>query len=274
MKSDLQLQELLGGLMRRSSETARYLWQKGWAEANAGNLSINARLKTDQNAMNDCLTEKVLLGEGVSCKHLGGCLILISGTGARFRDIADDPEKGMCVIRITDDGKAYQYYNPAASSVQSKPTSELATHLKLHDYLAGTHSVSKVVLHTHPTELVALTHIRKFWNEDIFNGIILGMLPEVKVILSEGAGLVDYALPGSVRLADATLQKLAEGYRTILWQKHGCLAVSDDPIKAFDMIDILNKGAQVLLNCLNAGEMPEGLSKSELQELEAAFNLK
>jgi hypothetical protein len=40
------------------------------------------------------------------------------------------------------------------------------------------------------------------------------------------------------------------------------------------MIDILNKGAQVLLACLNAGEMPEGLSKSELQELEAAFNLK
>jgi rhamnulose-1-phosphate aldolase len=143
--------------------------------------------------------------------------MLISGTGTRFRDIADNPVSGMCVIRITNDGKAYQFYSMSASSGQIKPTSELATHLKLHDYLVRTKSSNSVVLHTHPTELVALTHIRKFWNEGVFNGIILGMLPEVKVILPEGAGLVDYALPGSVRLADTTLQKLSEGFRTILW---------------------------------------------------------
>ncbi len=84
---------------------------------------------------------------------------------------------------------------------------------------------------------------------------------------------VDYALQGSEKLARSTLEKIIEGFRIVIWQKHGCLAVSESPVNGFDAIDILNKGAKVLLACLNADEVPEGLSGTELTELKKAFNL-
>lgn len=261
-------------VLAQVKDVAGYLWQKGWAEANAGNLSIDVTDSFNFSESEHVASASSSLNTSLDYSSIAGRSILITGSGCRFRDISKEPESGMCIIHLSDYGKAYQIFKRKFSETDVKPTSEIATHLRLHEHFAKSGSLNKVVLHTHPTELVALSHMKKYWDEKKFNSVLLGMLPEVKVILPEGAGLVDYALPGSEKLAEGTLEKLIKGYRIIMWQKHGCLAVSDNPLSAFDMIDILNKGAQVLLACLDAGEIPQGLSKDELDELAVAFNLK
>jgi rhamnulose-1-phosphate aldolase len=269
----INVNEHMSAIVQQVKDVARMLWNKGWAEANAGNLSIDV---TDNclrfyEKKNTPESNVVLRPDGYA--NLKGRRILITGSGCRFRDIDRDPESGMSIIQISDDGLKCCILDVYGFNKDIRPTSELATHLLLHNYFRKMDLKEKAVIHTHPTELVALSHMRRFWNEDIFNSMLHGMLPEVKVMIPKGAGLVDYALPGSEKLAKSTLEKISQGFRIVMWQKHGCLAVSDSPVRGFDTIDILNKGAQVLLACLNAGEKPEGLSGVELSELEQAFNL-
>jgi rhamnulose-1-phosphate aldolase len=273
MRKMINVDEQFGIIVQQVKNVAEMLWDKGWAEANAGNLSIDITesLFSSDKKINTPKTNIMLRQAGYA--HLGNRRILITGSGCRFRDIAEDPKNGMCIIQISQDGSAYGILDAYGFNKDIRPTSELATHLLLHDYSRKTGLKGSVVIHTHPTELVALSQIKRFWNENVFNLKLHGMLPEVKVVIPKGAGLVDYALPGSEKLAESTLEKIRKGYRIIIWQKHGCLAVSDSPIGAFDTIDILNKGAQVLLACLNAGETPEGLTEAELMELKQAFNL-
>jgi rhamnulose-1-phosphate aldolase len=268
-----KINEDLEAIIIQVKNVAGMLWNKGWAEANAGNLSIDitdVSIAFDENKIKQ---DKNIIIRSEGYAGLAGRRILITGSGCRFRDIAENSESGMCMIQISQDGLACSIIDAYGLNIDIMPTSELAAHLLLHDYFRKAGLKDKVVIHTHPAELVALSHMKRFWNEDIFNSMLHGMLPEVKVVIPKGAGLVDYALPGSEKLAKSTLEKIIQGFRIVMWQKHGCLAVSDSPVGGFDTIDILNKGAQVLLTCLNAGETPEGLSRAELAELEQAFNL-
>jgi rhamnulose-1-phosphate aldolase len=52
-----------------------------------------------------------------------------------------------------------------------------------------------------------------------------------------------------------------------VWQYHGCLAVGNDVIEAFDLIDTVNKAARIYLLCRAAGHRPDGLGPDELTEL-------
>jgi rhamnulose-1-phosphate aldolase len=128
----------------------------------------------------------------------------------------------------------------------------------------------KVILHTHPDELIALTHIPDYLDETVLNRILWGMIPEVKVFVPEGIGFVPYQLPGSEALAEATIKSL-DAHKIVLWEKHGCLATGTNIVEAFDSIDVLNKAAKIFLLCKNAGFSPEGLSEEQINELERVY---
>ncbi|MFA6034085.1 MAG: rhamnulose-1-phosphate aldolase [Myxococcota bacterium] len=256
------------------SETSALLWNKGWAEANAGNVSIDVTDTLPDMDGSRFLDGVSVSMNGLAYPGLAGRCFLVSGSGCRFRDIARDPESGTCVIQLSSDGREYRMLSGCAAGKQPfKPTSELPTHLMLHSHMRANTPDEKVVLHTHPTELVALSHLKRFSSEASLNKALWGMLPEVKVLVPRGVGVTGYMLPGSVGLARATAGKFEEGFRAVIWEKHGCLAAAKDIVTAFDRIDALNKGAQVLLHCISAGEVPDGLSAADLDELARAFNL-
>jgi rhamnulose-1-phosphate aldolase len=93
------------------------------------------------------------------------------------------------------------------------------------------------------------------------------MHPEVKVVIPEGAGFVPYRLPGSDELGEATA-KTFKNRRVVIWEKHGAVAAGKDASEAFDLIDTLNKSAQIYLACRAAGYKPEGLSAKRIKALE------
>lgn len=250
------------------AETAGYLWEKGWAERNGGNITVNITEHVDDEmrAMQAISEPKAI---GAILPHLKGCWFYCKGTQKRMRDLARDPMANGSIIRITDDCSHYEIVadQPVA------PTSELPSHLSVHDYLLAKGSPYRASLHTHPIELVAMTHCRRFMEKDVATKLLWSMIPETKAFCPRGLGMVPYLMPGGVELAEATIKAIDEDYDVVMWEKHGVFAVETDIMSAFDQIDVLNKAAQIYIASKNMGFEPEGMSESQMKELSDTFNL-
>lgn len=250
------------------AEVAGYLWQKGWAERNGGNITINITEYVDE-AMKALPAIDAPRSIGKTLPHLKGCWFYCKGTGKRMRDLSREPMANGSIIRIMDDCARYEIVADAVVA----PTSELPSHLAVHDYLLAKGSPYRASLHTHPIELVALTHSKKWMEKDVATRMLWSMIPETKAFCPRGLGMVPYLLPSSVELADATLRTLDEGYDVVMWEKHGVFAVDTDIMSAFDQVDVLNKSALIYIAARNMGFEPEGMSEAQMKEMSVAFNL-
>lgn len=235
-------------IIRDVAEVAQWLWIKGWAEQNAGNISVN---------VSDL------------AHHSRPCL-LVTAAGSRMRDIKKNPEKNLMVITQPTAGKGYSVLW-GGDAGRKQPTSELSSHLAVHTLLRRRRMNQKVFLHTHPTQLIALTHIKKYsHSEKAFNRLLFSIHPEVTLSLPEGAGLAPYQRPGSNELSAATIRALVN-HRIVVWEKHGCAAIGDDVYQAFDLLDLLNKAAGMYLLCQASGNKFQGLSIRQIRDLKKSF---
>ncbi len=267
MKSILENRPALAREVNKVAEVAGYLWQKGWAERNGGNITVNITEYIDDEikampAISD------VMPIGVTLPNLKGCYFYCKGTNMRMRDLARWPMDNGSVIRILDDCASYVIIadNPV------KPTSELPSHLGVHNYLIGKGSTYKASVHTHPIEIVALSHNKKFMEKDVATNLLWSMIPETKAFCPRGLAMVPYELPSSVALGEATMREL-DDYDVVCWEKHGVFAVDNDVMAAFDQIDVLNKSAQIYIAAKNMGFEPDGMSQEQMKEMTVAFNL-
>lgn len=264
---DREKRALLSAEIDKVAEVAGYLWQKGWAERNGGNITINITEFVD-----DEIRQMPPISEvkpiGATLPHLKGCYFYCKGTNKRMRDLARRPMENGSVIRILDDCASYVII--ADRPVQ--PTSELPSHLSVHNYLISTGSPYKASVHTHPIELVAMTHSKKYLEKDVASNLLWSMIPETKAFCPRGLGIIPYQLPSSVALAQATIRELAD-YDVVMWEKHGVFAVDVDVMAAFDQVDVLNKSALIYIAARNMGFEPDGMSPEQMKEMTVAFNL-
>lgn len=248
------------------SEIAQYLWEKGWAERNAGNISVNVHdivAEANPDIRQEFPTYKLE-------KHypeLSGKFFFVTGTGKRMRDLARSPLENALLIRITDDGGSYSIISKNIfNNNPLLPTSELPTHLGIHQHIAQRGSKEKVVIHTHATELIALTQNPVFKSSEAINNLLWGMHPETMIFVPKGIGVVPYCLPGSDDIATGTINEL-QSHDAVVWEKHGIFAIGDNILDTFDNIDILCKSASIYFMCQGAGFVPEGLTDEQLSKL-------
>ena len=175
MKSILEGRPALKDEVYKIAEVAGYLWQNGWAERNGGNITVNVTDLVDDEikALAPISDVKHI---GVTLPALKGCYFYCKGTGKRMRDLARWPMDNGSIIRILDDCESYVIIadNPVM------PTSELPSHLTVHAHLIETGSPYKATVHTHPIELVAMSHNREFLAKDVLTNILWRMIPETK----------------------------------------------------------------------------------------------
>ena len=237
--------------IQKVAEVAGYLWQKGWAERNGGNITVNiTEFVDDEMRALPALSEPLQIG--TTLPHLKGCYFYCKGTGKRMRDLAREPMQNGSIIRILDDCKSYVI----VADELVMPTSELPSHLSIHDYLIASGSSYKASLHTHPIELVAMSHSKAFLGKDVLTRLLWSMIPETLAFAPLGLGIVPYTLPGSVALADATLQQIRE-----------------DIMDAFDQTDVLNKAATIYLRAKSMGFEPDGMTDAQMKEIQEVFHL-
>ena len=268
MQSILDKRPALQAAVDQVAEVAGYLWQKGWAERNGGNITINITDQVD-DAMRAMPAIDAPRAIGKTLPHLKGCWFYCKGTGKRMRDLSREPMANGSIIRILPDCAHYEIVADAVVA----PTSELPSHLAVHDYLLAKGSPYRASLHTHPIELVALTHCKKWMEKDVATRMLWSMIPETKAFCPRGLGMVPYMLPSSVELADATIQALDDDYDVVMWEKHGVFAVDTDIMSAFDQVDVLNKSALIYIAARNMGFEPEGMTDGQMKELSSVFGL-
>ena len=87
-----------------------------------------------------------------------------------------------------------------------------------------------------------------------------------------GIGIVPYYIPGSIELADATLEQI-KTHDVVLWEKHGTVAVGTDIMDAFDQTDVLCKAANIYMCARNMGSEPDGMTEADIKEIQDVFKL-
>ena len=265
-----------------TAEVAGYIWEKGWGERNGGNITVDITEQT--TGLHDLLQDLQATDENKEIIRLqepltsiAGHYFYVKGTQCRMRDLARDPMNNGCIIRITDDGCGYKVLT--CNGV--RPTSELPSHLLVQNFLHKTKSGYTATLHTHPVELVAMSHIPAFTDRSIgfsplnanrLTKTLWSMIPETLAFAPLGIGIVPYEVPGSIELAYATLREV-ERYDVVLWEKHGTFAVGKDIMDAFDQTDVLNKAAIIYLKAKLTGEEPTGMTVEQITEVQRIFNL-
>jgi rhamnulose-1-phosphate aldolase len=247
--------------IREFRAVAEVLYVKGWAEASAGNMSL--RLSVIPPAIGRLVPDPQRIHEAdLDMSDLIGDYFLVTGSGTRMRDIANKPEKGLCLIKILDD-RCYWLLDGG-----KKLSSEWPTHAGLHALFKENRSGERAVLHCHPLSLIALSHI--FSSEKEMNERLFRMQHETRLFVPEMVGLIPYAVTGSASLAKASRDKLNK-FRLALWDKHGVIAGGESLNQALDRIEVVEKAAAIYLQLKSLGIEPDGLSDEQIAATIRAF---
>jgi rhamnulose-1-phosphate aldolase len=266
MQKNIRQVEKISKILDDIAEVAALIQSKGWAEKNAGNISVKL-----SDGFDELPDADELIALEMDYLPIAGCCFYISATGKRMRDIAKDPLNNGLIILLNYQGKAYHVIHRGENC---NPTSELPSHLGIHKMINERGSKQKVVLHSHATELIALTQSAEFKSSAAINKVLWNMHPESIVFIPKGLGFVPYLLPGSEEIAQATI-KMFQKHDIVLWEKHGVFAIGECILDTYDNIDIACKSAGIWFMCKSAGFVPEGLTEAqldELRELVAKFN--
>ena len=256
----------LGRVLAGAAGVAQLLWDRGWAERNAGNLSCDVTGISTAGLSADAPLTKL----HAAIPELAGRQLLVTGAGSRMRDLAHDPDAGCGVLRISADGAAYGVVWHGGGDAGFTPTSELPSHIAIHAALRRRGAPPQAVVHTHPTELLALSLEPGVGDEGRVNHLLWALHPETVVVVPSGIAVVPYVMPGTLEQGLAAGRAM-ETHDVALWLKHGAVAVGSDFGAAFDLLDTVNKAARLYLLCRSAGIVPEGLSDAQVGELRRAY---
>jgi rhamnulose-1-phosphate aldolase len=240
---------------------AEVLTVRGWAEASAGNLSL--RLADIPAAGSGVAPDAGRVQKAaVDMTDLIGDRFLVTAGGSRMREIASEPEKGLCLIQVLDSQRFWLIEGPGMLS------SEWPTHAGLHSLFKESRNGERAVVHCHPPALIALSHI--FGSEKEINDRIFRMQHETRLFLPEMLGLIPYIAYDAKGQAKASKEKMKK-YRLAIWDKHGVIASGKSLSQALDRIEVAEKAAAIYLQVKGAGVEPEGLSDAQIAETLRAF---
>ena len=228
--------------VRTLCKTASNMYRLGWDERNGGNISL---LLTEADAMGCRGVGRVKHTSelGFPAAPLAGRLLLVTATGGYFKNIEDDPETNLGLIRISGDGQAAELLWGFAGG--GSATSELPAHLMSHIARLSVDPENRVVLHAHPTNLLAMSFVHPL-SERAFSHTLWQMCTECIAVFPEGVGVLPWMLCGTNEIGEATAQKMRD-FRVVLWGMHGVYGAGKTLDEAFGLVETVEKAAQLYL---------------------------
>jgi rhamnulose-1-phosphate aldolase len=243
------------------------LWERGWAECNAGNLSMVC--PPLPHPLMEPSPDDPPIELSPAVPELGGQLLLITATGSRLREVRSRPAETVSLLAVASGGHRALPLR-LGPGAPPPPTSELGSHVAV---LAAAHrdgSGERAIVHTHPDDLIVMSHDPSLSGERELSERLWRMIPEATLLLERGVGLVPYRPPGSPEQALATSDALSRR-PVVVWDRHGAIATGRDLEHAFDRIDAADKAARLYLQARRAGFEPRGLDPEHLDELRRRF---
>ncbi len=262
---DMLKSPFLSDMMRLSKE----IYAKGWGEANGGNISMRITPE-EMYSYQHCLFDGETKELPFSLPDLAGDYFLVTGTGVFYRNVAEFPHESLGIVKISDDGKTTTKVWGYTSG--GRPTSELPAHLLSHSVRkAKSQGQDKIVLHTHATNLIALSFVLPL-DTKIVTKELWEMMSECVVLFPDGIGVMPWMMPGSLEIGKATAEYL-NNHSLVMWAHHGIFGAGKNIDQVFGLIETADKAAEMLLKVMAAGGKKQAISAEELKSLANAFGL-
>ncbi len=234
--------------VREMCKTASNMYRLGWDERNGGNISY--LLKEEEVAqyldLNEVIRTIPLMGVNevdFDASPLEGKIFIVTGTGKYFKNVEDDPETNLGIVRIGKGGKEVELLWGFKGG--GRPTSEFPAHMMSHMARLSVDPENRVVMHSHPTNTLAMNFVHEL-DEKKFTHSLWEMCTECIVVFPEGVGVLPWMLCGTAEIGKATAEKMKE-FRLVVWAMHGIYGAGKTPDETFGLIETVEKAAQIYM---------------------------
>ncbi len=253
--------------IQEAAEILDLLYKHGWDERNGGNLSYllnreDVKTVADPDQILGTFHYSFDFGE------LKGRYLLITGTGKYFKNCLKDPDHNLAILRVNESGHDLDLVWGFLEG--GKPTSEAPTHLKSHIERLKVDPHHRVVIHCHPTNVIAMTHVHDLnenhWTEDLWK-----MQTESIVVFPEGIGLLPWMLCGGTDIGCATSEKM-KTYRAVVWAQHGIFCTGSNLDETFGLVETIEKAAEIYLKVFDK-KIYQSITNENLVCLAQAFRV-
>lgn len=230
---------LTAPFIKEMCDTTANMYRLGWDERNGGNISY----MLENDIVSQYLSGEVIrsIPIGFNASPLIGKCFLITGTGKYFKNIINNPERDLGIIRIGADGVTAELL--WGYSDGGKFTSELPSHLMSHIARLSVNAKNRVVIHSHPTNTLAMNYLHEL-DEKKLTHTLWQMCTECIVVFPDGVGVLPWMLCGTNEIGEATAEKMKE-FRLVIWGMHGIYAAGETMDETFGLIETVEKAAQI-----------------------------
>ena len=242
------------------------LYKHNWDERNGGNLSY---LLLEEEVKTICEDKKIkkTFSYDFDMSPLVGKYFLITGTGTYFKNMVKAPEENLGILKVLDNntlGLLWGYKNGGA------PTSEVPTHLKCHIERLKKDSLHRLVIHSHPTNVICMTHVCPL-DSNYFTEVLWKMQTESIVVFPEGVAVLPWILCGGTKIGVETAKLMAE-YRSVIWAQHGIFCTGRTLDEVFGLIETIEKAAEIYMKIAGL-KIKQSITNDNLKEIAKAFNI-
>lgn len=239
---------LTAPFLKEMCKTASNMYRLGWDERNGGNISY--LLKEEEVAeyldLNKVIRTIPLMGVNevdFDASPLEGKIFIVTGTGKYFKNVEDDPETNLGIVRIGKGGKEVELLWGFKDG--GRPTSEFPAHMMSHIARLSVDHENRVVMHSHPTNTLAMNYVHEL-DEKKFTHTLWEMCTECIVVFPDGVGVLPWMLCGTTEIGVATANKMKE-FRLVVWAMHGIYGAGKTLDETFGLIETVEKAAQIYM---------------------------
>ena len=260
----------LDRLLRQIGQTGKRLSDIGSAEGAAGNISVCVRTPLAVSVLFPQV-QNIQLPQPAS--ELAGSTVIVSGSGCRLRDIAEEPIANLACILVEKDGIHGRMFTSPNRQFE-RVTSEFYSHLAVHvDRMRARDIQLHTVIHGQPLHLTYLSHIPRYQDWRYLNNHLLRWQPETIINFPNGLGVLPFIMPGSDLQMTETVRILHD-HKVLIWSQHGVMARCDDSVlRALDLVEYAETAAHYEYLNLLADEKSEGLTPQQIRSICQFWNV-
>ena len=248
--------------------TVTNMYRLGWDERNGGNVS----LMLDEEEVKDYVDVKKVIrtmDTGFTSPKLNGKIFLVTGTGKYFKNVEFAPEVNLGIVHLVEDGAKAELLWGFADG--GRFTSEFPAHMMSHAARLSVDPDNRVVMHCHPTNLLAMTYVHSL-DEREFTRTLWQMCTECIVVFPDGVNVLPWMLCGTNEIGEATAKKM-ETARLVVWSQHGIYGAGKDLDETFGLIETAEKAAEIYMKIAHL-PIVNTITDDEMHLLEERFSIK
>ena len=248
--------------------TATNMYRHGWDERNGGNISV----LLDEAKVAEYLDVNAVLREiptGFEAPALDGKYFLVTGAGKYFKNVGDDPALNLGLVRLAEGGRTARLLWGLTDG--GSPTSEFPAHMMSHGARLAQDPDSRVVMHCHPSNLLAMTYVHDL-DSNAFTRTLWQMCTECIVVFPDGVNVLPWMLCGTNEIGEATAEQMGTA-RLVVWAQHGIYGAGRDLDETFGLIETAEKAAEIYMNIAHLPRV-NTITDQQMHLLEGRFDVK